>query len=249
MRIMSKSKIAALVLSCLFTGCASFEPRLRSHDVLGDRVPTVKAERENLVIAIEEFVSEEKSRQAFDADVAAQGVMAILMSAHNKSSKRYKISAQAVAVTLNDQSLVSLSGQQAADLAATSEYAGKAFLWTAAMGPFALIFWPATVASSASHTQSVNQRIRNHFTVMEFTDSVLMPGQREAGFLYLKLPNGATRLDLAKIVVKALDEQNKNELLFDFTLPLRPSISPVGDPKSSSEQKKPKSRDSVEEDR
>jgi len=68
-------------LAVVITGCASFEPRLRLHDFLGDRPPTVRAELDNLEITIEEFVSEEKSRQAFDADITAQGVIRILLSA------------------------------------------------------------------------------------------------------------------------------------------------------------------------
>jgi hypothetical protein len=243
MKLKYHCRFGRLLIAVVISGCASFEPRLRLHDVLGDRTSTAKAEQESLEIAIEEFVSEEKSRQAFDADIAAHGVMAILLRAHNKSPKRYNISRQAVTVTWNGQNLASISGQQAADSAATSEYAGKALLWTAAIGPFALLFWPATVASSASHTQTVNQRIRNHFTVMEFSDTTLMPGQREAGFLYFRLPDSAKRFDDISLAIKAVDEQEKKELLFKLTLPLRPSISPVDSSKSSPEQKEPGSPD------
>ena len=71
-----------LAIVVVISGCASFEPRLHLHDVSGDRTSTVKAEQESLEIAIEEFVPEEKSRQVFDADIGAQGVMANSVRAH-----------------------------------------------------------------------------------------------------------------------------------------------------------------------
>jgi hypothetical protein len=67
MKLKYHCRFGRLLIAVVISGCASFEPRLRLHDVLGDRTSTAKAEQESLEIAIEEFVSEEKSRQAFEA--------------------------------------------------------------------------------------------------------------------------------------------------------------------------------------
>jgi len=70
---------------------------------------------------------------------------------------------------------------------------------------------------------------------MEFSDTTLAPGQKEAGFLYFKLPADIARLDYADVIVQAVDEWAKNEIVFDFKLPLRASVSPTSGTKSLAE--------------
>jgi hypothetical protein len=152
-------KITVFAASLVFIGCASFEPGLRYQDLMRPRQPTVKETQQGLELSIEEFASKSKSQQAFDADIARYGILALLFKAENGGAKTYRVQEQTISVYLGDESLPAISGEKAASEGANSEYVGKALGWTALAGPFALFLWPATIAGSASHTAAVNRRI------------------------------------------------------------------------------------------
>jgi hypothetical protein len=172
-----------------------------------------------LEISVEEFASPHKSLQAFDADVAANGVLALLVRAENKGSRNYKIGYGSITTSLAGQALPVIGGVDAANQAGTSEYAGKALGWTLATGPFAILLWPATIAGSAAHTQSVNRRIQQHFETLRFNDALLKPNQTTAGFVYFKLPDNSQKLDSLIVTAQATDEQSGKQLSFKFSLP------------------------------
>lgn len=119
-------KIPVLAASLLFIGCASFEPGLQYQDLTRPRQPTVKETEQGLELSIEEFASKNKSQQAFDADIARYGILALLFKADNGGTKTYRIQQQTILVYLGDESLPSISGEKAASQGANSEYVGKA---------------------------------------------------------------------------------------------------------------------------
>ena len=219
MRLNRKSKSAALLTGLIFAGCASFTPRLRYQDLMGERLPTVEQAQEGLTVSVEEFVSPTKSKQAFDADLAPYGVLALLARMENRGSATYRMPSQSIKVSLNNQPLSPLSGEQAATQAATSEYAGKALGWTVAAGPFALLLWPATIAGSAVHTQGVNARIIQHFESLEFTGSLVRPNLTAGGFVYFQLPQNVKTLENIRVEVIANEEQSGKRLPFNLQLP------------------------------
>ncbi|MFQ5541565.1 MAG: hypothetical protein ACE5E2_01955 [Candidatus Binatia bacterium] len=66
-----------LLTGLIFSGCTgSFSPRMGS---LPPPLPTAQEVRGGIEVSIEEFVSATKARMAFDADVAQDGVLAILV--------------------------------------------------------------------------------------------------------------------------------------------------------------------------
>jgi hypothetical protein len=172
-----------------------------------------------LEISVEEFASPHKSLQAFDADVAANGVLALLVRAENKGSGNYKIEYGSITASLAGQALPVIGGMDAANQAATSEYAGKALGWTLATGPFAILLWPATISGSAAHTQSVNRRIQQHFETLRFNDALLKPNQTAAGFVYFKLPDNSQKLDSVKVTAQATEKSSGKRLSFAFSFP------------------------------
>ena len=213
------SILRQLLLVLAISGCASFEPALRYADLAKPREPTVKEKQEGLEVSIEEFASQNKSKQAFDADIALAGVLALLIRVDNGGTETYRVQERMISAFLGNESLPSLTGESAAAQGANSEYVGKALGWTLATGPFAIFLWPATIGGSASHTAAVNRRIEQHFESMRFTDSLLKPNQMATGFFYFKLPSGVTKLENLRVEVTPTEEQTGKQLAFKFVLP------------------------------
>ena len=223
-------RYVALLLGFLLSGCASFEPSLHSQDLMRARQPTVREVQQALDISVEEFVTAEKSLQAFDADIAPYGVLALLVRVENNGTETYKVQQNHIKAFLGDQALTPLSAKAAASQAATSEYAGKALAWTAATGPFAGLFWPATIVGSASHTASVNRRIEQHFENVAFTDALVKLNQVAVGCVYFKLPDEVTRLEKLIVEVVAVKEPEGDKLTSKLSLPTLDLSSPVSTP-------------------
>jgi len=205
--------------SLIVSGCASFEPGLRYQDLTRPRQPTVKETQEGLEVSVEEFASASKSKQAFDADIAPYGILALLLKVENTGTQTYRVQERTISVYLGNESLPSISGERAASQGADSEYAGKALGWTLLTGPFAIILWPATIAGSAAHTASVNRRVEQHFESMRFNDSLLRPNQSAAGFIYFKLPSGVKKLENLRVEVTPSEEQTGRRLSYTLSLP------------------------------
>jgi hypothetical protein len=219
MQFRRSAKIVTLAILLTSFGCASFEPGLRYQDLSRPRQPTVKQTQEGLDISVEEFASANKSRQAFDADVAPNGILALLLKVENNGSQTYKIQEQVISAYLGSQSLSLIGGEKAASESANSEYAGKALGWTVAAGPFAILLWPVTIGASAAHTASTNRRIEQHFESLRFNDALLKPNQTAAGFLYFQLPSGVKRLETLRLEVIPSEENSANKLSFNLPLP------------------------------
>jgi len=219
MQLNIRAKFNVLLTALIFSGCATFEPGFRAQDMTGPRQPTAKKVQQGLDVSVEEFVTPEKSRQAFDADIAPYGILALLIRVENGGNDNYRIQRDHIKAFLGEQSLSPLLGKQAAGEAANREYVGKALGWTVATGPFAILLWPVTIAGSASHTRSVNRRIEQHFESLSFTDALLRPNQVAAGFAYFKLPDGVKKLQNLTVQVEASNEQNGNKITSKLSLP------------------------------
>lgn len=219
MQSFSQAKIATLILCLILSGCASFEPGMRYHDLTRLRQPTVKETQEGLELSIEEFASKNKSQQAFDADIAPYGILALLLKVENGGTQTYRVQERTISAYLGNDSLSSLSPEKAASQGANSEYVGKALGWTLATGPFAMFLWPATIAGSAAHTAAVNRRIEQHFESMRFNDFLLKPNQSAAGFLYFTLPAGVKKLENLRVEVTPSEERTGKRLSYTFSLP------------------------------
>jgi hypothetical protein len=219
MTVICQYKFRILFLACFFAGCASFNPSMHYTDLLRPRQPTASTVQAGLTVSVEEFASTSKSRQAFDADLAANGILPLLVRVENNSTMNYRVREIDINAVLNGKSLSTLYGDQAADQSGTSEYVGKAAAWTLITGPFAILLWPVTIAGSAAHTAGVNRKIEQHFASMEFTDKVLKPQQSAAGFVFFKLTDKTKKLENVTVSVEPSEEQSGNRLSFKFSLP------------------------------
>ena len=224
-------KTLSMILLVLFlSGCASFAPRLGYHDLMRLHQPDTKQKRERLVISAEQFISTDKSRKAFDSDVARYGVLALFLHAENQGIVNYQLRQEQVKAFLGDQRLTALSGNDAARQAALSEPVGKALAWTAATGPIALFLWPVTVAGSGSHTQGVNREIEGYFEHLELGNVEVKPHHPIGGFLYFKLPDGVKKLEKLRLEVIASEANNKDQIEFKLSLPPIELARPVSLP-------------------
>ncbi len=129
-------KFIAFFMSLFLGGCvANFEPRMSSPGSLGSGLPTVSQVKAGLEVSLEEFVSANKSRRAFDADIASKGVLPLLLRVENNGAREYKVDRNEVKAFLDGQALAPIYGYEAAKEGATREYVGKALINTAMLGP------------------------------------------------------------------------------------------------------------------
>src|ERR1043166_6706310 len=206
------ARIAIFSIWVALSGCASFKPAMRYQDLMRPRQPTIKENQEGLEVSVEEFASKDKAMQAFDADLAPRGILALLLKVENNGTQTYSIDEQAISVYWDTEILVSIPGEKAASQAANSEYVGKALGWTMLAGPLAPFAWPLTIGGSAAHTASVNKRIEEHFRDMSFNSAVLKPNQYAAGFLYFKLPAETKKLESLRVEAIASEKETGKEL-------------------------------------
>ncbi len=114
MQLNIRAKFNVLLTALIFSGCATFEPGFRAQDMTGPRQPTAKKVQQGLDVSVEEFVTPEKSRQAFDADIASYGILALLVRVENGGTESYGVQRNHITALLGGQRLPQLTGEQAA---------------------------------------------------------------------------------------------------------------------------------------
>ncbi len=223
---MRNSFIVRLILlsGFLFSGCAStFDPRISASDVKRAGLPTVREVREGVEVSLDEYVSPHKSRKAFDSDIAPNGVLAILVRVENKGTGNYKIRRNQVRAAFDGQPLPPLHGYEAAKQGALRNATWNALVNTAAIGPLAMFFWPATMAGSATQTKNINQRIEHHFESLELIDTLLKPDETAAGFAFFKISEGSKRIENlnAEVIVEREDPEGQpsKQIVYKFAFP------------------------------
>ena len=197
----------AVAIAIAMTACASFKPQLTQQELLASRQANASDTKDGVTASVEEFASPDKSRKAFDANIAHYGVLAILVRVENKASQNYQLNRSNVTALLGGQPLAALQAEEASK-SANNEYAGKALAWTAATGPFAIILWPGTIAGSASHTAYVNRRVKWHFQGIELKDTLIKPNETTSGFVYFALPDKPKKLEDLIVQLDAMGEQS-----------------------------------------
>jgi hypothetical protein len=217
-------KFYVMLMSMILGGCtASFEPRLSSHDLKQSQLATVKEAQAGIEVSVEEYASPNKSRRAFDAEIPAKGVLPLLIRIENKGGEDYKVQRNRVRASLDGKPLEPMYGFEAAELGAKRDPTWNAIVNTAAIGPLAIYFWPATMALSASQTKSINRKIEQHFEGMELTDTVVKPGETLAGFVFFRVPDKRTTLERLMfeltLEMDTSEEPAKKQITYRFSLP------------------------------
>jgi hypothetical protein len=187
-----------LLIFCLLTGCASYTPVTTK---LGAQGPTVTAQpKDDLVVSVDEYATKEKSKKAFDTDMAKEGVLALLVSIQNGGQQTFEIKPSDINLREGETSLKVLSPKEAAKKA-KREYVMKAIGWSLIVP---IISIPVAVAVSADHTSKVNDKIAQDFSAKAFAGGTLAPGNEVTGFVFFELKRG--RKDLGGLVLEVKGE-------------------------------------------
>lgn len=215
-------QLIALLLLLMLGACTStFEPRMSAGALEAPRLPTAKEVHAGVEISVEEYYSSHKSRRAFDADLAAQGVLPLLVHIENRSSQEYRLQRRQIRAVVDGQTLVDLHGIEAAEIGALRNPAWNALVNTAAVGPLAMFFGLATIAGSASQTQKINRQIEHHFERMELTERILKPNETASGFVFFRIPaktKVAGNLDChITLEPEPIEDTGGRPLIFHFT--------------------------------
>lgn len=195
---------------------ATFDPQLLAAPVSNwtkEHQAVLSQIKDGLEIVIDEYASPEKSRQAFDAEIARNGILPLLVNVKNSGTQHFKLRQDRVQAFLNGEPLRSLYGYEAAQQGASRDYMWRALASAILTGPLAMYFSPAFMALSASHTNSINKRIERHFESLELTDTLLKPNESMAGFVYFKIPDGSARLEnlVVEVTVETEDPEDTIE--------------------------------------
>jgi hypothetical protein len=202
-------------------------------------VPTVIRVENDVEITVEEFVSTDKSREVFDADLAGYGVLALFITVANNSLYDYTIERSAIRAFLDAQALIPLSAREAAEQSTAIEFERRVNTQNVAYR--VLAFNPAGLVVVGSHLLgclgnpecSFNQERerrkqaieydREHiplqFEKLELRYAPLSKGEKTVGFVYFKLPdNEGNLLDRITLQVIARAQHGGAHTEFKFRL-------------------------------
>ena len=225
-------RFTAFVLSVMLGGCvASFEPEVSSPGAMTGGLPTSTEVQEGLKLSLEEYVSANKSRSAFDADIASNGVLPLLLRVENHGTKQYIVKRDQVRAFLNGQALPPIYGKEAAKQGAARGYVGRAFINTVMLGPLALYFGLPAMVASVAHTRNINKDIEQHFESLEFSDTLLKPDDMAVGFVFFELQGSMKRLENLTVEVTveadAYEGQRGKQLTYKFPIPMLEVSNPA----------------------
>jgi hypothetical protein len=208
-----RQPVLKVVLSSfvLLAGCASYAPSLVRLNPSGPNVK--KAVEGDLILYVEEYATPEKSERAFDANLAPEGVLPILVSLENNGREPYAVRAADFTIR-GDKQAKALTPEEAATKAQRSAV-GRALGWSLIVP---IISIPVAVAASAIHTNSVNQQIVRDFGAKGFPDGVVMPNKEWSGFLFFELENG--RKDLTGLILEFTAKNGATAETVTVTVPL-----------------------------
>lgn len=200
-------------------GCATFDPKFQPKDLSQKRQTTVSTSGHDMTLSVEEFIDPKKSEQAFDADLASRGVLALLIRIENRGKTSRKLLQSQIQASMVGTPLLRLKAKEAAEQGAASSHGANALAWTLATGPFALILAPITLVGSSAHTESVNRKVEQHFGSIELPDILLRPDESAAGFVFFGLPFDATKLESISLDIIANEDSDGRSLPFKLELP------------------------------
>jgi hypothetical protein len=205
-----------LVLALLFSGCgASYKPTLSRFDPVGTNSKKISVG--DLTVYVEEYASAAKSIRAFDTDLAAAGILPILILVENNGPAAFDLKLQDVVIR-RDQPLKALTPRNAAMSAERSAF-GEAAGWSVAIAPIAPVVAPAAAALSAVETNRVNRQIDQDFSRKAFAGGSVEAGKRRSGFLFYQLEDKTPLLKGLILGLKATNLATNEMVSIDIALP------------------------------
>lgn len=227
-------KSISLVMTFIFTGCASYTPTMVKMNPSGLNVS--KAVKGDLTLYVEEYATPSKSEIAFDSDdLAEEGVLPLLIQVSNGRQDAWEVHDGDIVVR-GDTVLKTLTPEEAASKAKRGAV-GRAIGWSLIVPIIAI---PVAATASAMHTSKVNKKVVADFTAKAFEGGMLESNSKRTGFLFFELPDGledttGLSLDLTAKNVTTGEVVNLTAPVPAASLPSRKKASAPSVPPISSE--------------
>jgi hypothetical protein len=177
----------------------AFDPEIRT--------PTVRHVAGELDITVEEFVTADKSRPVFDADLADYGVLALFVAIANNGSSAYDIGRGAIRALMDAQPLTPLTASEAAAQSTARVFEMRlkgqdaAYALMTLTPPGLVIvgsYWLDCLGNKDCGFNKERERRREaieydrahiplQFEKREFPYGSVPPGKKASGFVYFKL--------------------------------------------------------------
>lgn len=219
----------SVCMALLLAGCASYAPSLVKLDPSGPNV--TNSANGGLTVYVEEYATPEKSRQAFDADLAKQRVLPLLILVENGMQEPCEVRVSDISVQGN-KVLKALTPEEAAKKAKRGAV-GRALGWSLIVP---IISIPIAAVASATHTSKVNKQILHDFQVKALQDGVVMPNKDHSGFLFFELDK--EQKDLSGLSLEMTARNTVTGELVTLSTPLPPAnFTPKEKADSEEEQK------------
>jgi len=201
-------------ITLLFAGCASYTPSLVKLDTSSPNVN--KQIKGDLCILIEEYATPEKCEKAIDSDLAAQGILPLLILVHNNGPQSYEVKVENILLRAGSTTIKALTPEEAAGNAKRSAV-GRALGWSMIVP---IIGIPFAVAASADHTSKVNKQVVEDFTAKSFQKGILIPNKEQSGFLFFSLDQ--ERKDISSLLLEMRAKNIVTGEVVEITVPLPP---------------------------
>lgn len=211
---LQRSEVWLVLLAIMLSlhGCATYTPTLVR--LIPSGPDTKKAANGDLTVLAEEFFSEEKSQRAFDADMLAEGVLAILISVENIGREPFDVNIADVRLR-GGEKLFKLLAPEDAAVRAQRGTAGRALGWSVIVP---IITIPFAIGASAVHTGNVNQQIVRDFIAKSLPDGAVLPNKERSGFVYFE--TDGSRKDVADLILEVTVRNTKTGEPISAKLPL-----------------------------
>jgi hypothetical protein len=220
MRPTSTISVSLLTAVLLCTGCgASYKPTLSRLDPVG--LNSRKATIGTVTVYVEEYASLEKALRAFDTNLAAAGVLPILLLIENNGTEPIEVNTRDISVGW-DSPLRSLTAQEAAKKAERSLMSEAAGWGFAAALSLPIIAIPTAAALATVDTTMVNRQVTQDFSRKGFSEAIIERGHYRSGFLFYQLQNGMTDLNGLTLELKARKVRTNEAVVVTVPLPATP---------------------------
>lgn len=189
----------------LMAGCATYTP-MTTGTPEASGVQVMERKQGDLTLYVEEFATKEKSKRAFDADLAKKGVLPVLVTVENKGEAPCIVKCAHIVVRDGDRVLPALTPEEASRKAKRGAVS-RALGWSLIVP---IISIPIAATASALHTNKVNKRITQDFMAKAFPDGDIQPHQKQSGFVFFELPKGRDNLNGLQLELTATNADTED---------------------------------------
>ncbi len=169
-----------VALAVLMSGCATYTPTMVSPEPA--KIHGTASQQEGVSLHVEQYVTKEKGKSAFDTNLGAKGLLPLLVTLEN--NREHPIEVSSVELLNGGEAPLKLLSPEEAAAKAKRGYVGKAVGWSLIVPIIAI---PVAVAASSVHTKKVNDRMSQDFATKGLGQDSIEPRTTRSGFLFFEM--------------------------------------------------------------